>query len=642
LATAEPISAQQDHLNRKLLRVMIVEDSVIDAELVERQLRKAGYDVAALRVDSAAAFAEALATGAWDVIVADYAIPGFGAVPALERLKRSKCDIPFIIVSGAITDEIAVASMRAGAHDYVLKDNIARLVPAIERELKEAASRQQKREAETAVRRLSAIVESSDDAIIGKNLEGIITSWNRRAENLYGYTAAEMLGRSMSILMPSDSQNELPDILRRLAGGESIQQYETRRRRKNGTVVDVALTISPILDPDGKLIGASSIARDITKRKRVEEAIERSARHTQRVLDSLTALVGVLSLDGTLLEANKAALDLAGVAAYEVIGKPFWETRWWRYDPEVQRQVREAITRAALGQAVRYDVAHPTPEGAMVTVDFTLTPMRDDQGQITHLIASAVDISARKQAEQALIRSEKLASVGRMAATIAHEINNPLASAMNLLFLASLDPALSESARKKLELAESELGRVAHITKQTLGFYRESGTPTGLDVPEIVNGVLDVYGSKLKNKSVSIQRRFRSTGPIQAIEGELRQVVSNLVANSIDAINGTGVLHVRTCGPRPGDGKRSMVRLTVADNGVGISSENLKRIFEPFFTTKVAIGTGLGLWVTSELVKKHEGRIRVRSRLGKGTVFSIWLPTERRQQERDAASGAKN
>jgi signal transduction histidine kinase len=196
-------------------------------------------------------------------------------------------------------------------------------------------------------------------------------------------------------------------------------------------------------------------------------------------------------------------------------------------------------------------------------------------------------------------------------------------------------------ARKTVELAETELERVAHLTKQTLGFYRETGTPTGLDLPEIVNGVLDIYGPKLKNKSVSVERQFRSTARIQAIEGELRQVFSNLVANSIDAVNGSGVLHVRTSGPCPGNGMRAMVRLTVADTGAGISAENLKHIFEPFFTTKEAVGTGLGLWVTSELVKKHGGRLRVRSRLGKGTVFSIWVPAERRQQERDTAPDLK-
>jgi PAS domain S-box-containing protein len=936
---------------------MIVEDSEPDALLVERQLKKAGYAVSALRVESAAAFTEALASGNWDVIIADYTVPGFGAVPALEHLKQSSLDIPFIIVSGAITDEIAVASMRAGAHDYVLKDNIARLVPAIEREIREAATRRQKREAEAAVRDLAAIVESSEDAILGKSSSGTITAWNKGAEQLYGYTAKEILGQPMSLLMPPDRPHEWADILQRVSAGESIRQYETRRRKKDGTLIDVAVTISPILGLAGKLIGLSSIARDISKRKRAEEALERSARHTQRVLDNLTAMVGVLSVDGTLLEANKVALDLAAVTSPEVIGKPFWETPWWSYDPGVQYQLRAAIKRAAKGETTRYDVAHATSGGKMMMVDFSLAPLRDHQGQITHLIASSIDITERKQAEQALrsseeklaaellvahhlqqvsteliqtdniealyeqildtavavlnadfasiqmfcaergdgelrllgyrgftaeaarflewvrpdshstcgvalrtrqrvmvpdvqsyefmagsadletytiagiravqttplfsrsgdllgmisthwrephqstasqlraldvlarqaadlidrkqaesalrknkdrlravidnladglivldpsgaaidwnhaalqlhgynergdapvlfsaaadrfdlyrvdgtpvpleqwplarllrgeeicdyelairpkpegqerifsyggtlvrdsdgqilvglltirdithwkkaqlalVRSEKLASVGRMAATIAHEINNPLAAAMNALYLVSIEPSLDVESRKHLELAETELERVAHLTKQTLGFYREAGTPTGLDVPEIIDGVLDIYRPKLTNKSIAIHRKFRCTARVLAIDGELRQIFSNLISNSIDAVDESGVLHLRTSGPHAGEAGNSMVRLTVGDSGVGISEKNAKRIFEPFFTTKDAVGTGLGLWVTSELVKKHGGRIRVRSKIGKGTVFSIWLPAERRQQERESRLG---
>ena len=246
------------------------------------------------------------------------------------------------------------------------------------------------------------------------------------------------------------------------------------------------------------------------------------------------------------------------------------------------------------------------------------------------------DNTARKQTEEALIRSEKLACVGRMAATIAHEINNPLSSALNALYLVKTDPALPECVKGHLALAGQELGRVAHITKQTLGFFREVGDPTAVDIAGVFDSVLDIYGPRLRNKNVTVLRRYRSSTSIHTIEGEIRQIVSNLISNSLDALPRGGRLHVRLFEPQPLHGHRSMVRMTIADDGEGIATENLKRVLEPFFTTKESIGTGLGLWVTSELVKKHEGRMRLKSKLGRGTVVTIWLPMERRGQTRRA------
>ncbi len=367
---------------------------------------------------------------------------------------------------------------------------------------------ERKQAAETSAR-LAAIIQSSADAIIGKDLDGIVFSWNQSAEQIFGYSAEEMIGKSITLIIPPERLDEEAAFLESMRRGEQINHYETVRVHKSGKRIDVSVSISPVFDASGKLFAISKIVRDISDRKRTE---------------------------------------------------------------------------------------------------------------------------------QALIRSEKLASVGRMAATIAHEINNPLASAINAVYLAKTDPALPGSIKSNLALAEQELNRVSHITKQTLGFYKEVGTPAAVDLPGVLDSLLDLYEPRLKSKKISVQRSYHSSIGIRANEGEVRQIVSNIIANSIDALPECGKLHVRLCGPQTLSGHRRMVRLTIADNGEGIVKANMKRIFEPFFTTKKSIGTGLGLWVVSELVKRHEGRLRIRSKPGKGTILTIWLPMERRnwQQRRSA------
>jgi signal transduction histidine kinase len=242
------------------------------------------------------------------------------------------------------------------------------------------------------------------------------------------------------------------------------------------------------------------------------------------------------------------------------------------------------------------------------------------------------DITERRQAEHALIRSEKLASVGRMAATVAHEINNPLAAVTNLLFLVQGAKGLPESARHYLDMADAELQRIAHIARQSLGFYRESDTAAIVRVNEVLQSAVDVMKSKIKAKRAVIEKDWDLDAEVTALAGELRQVFSNLMANSLDAIEhgGTIRLRVSTTAPDFKSGRRR-VRVTIADNGRGIGVSSRLHIFEPFFTTKGAVGTGLGLWVSKQIVDKHSGTIQLRSCTNgerRGTAFSVVLPVD--------------
>jgi signal transduction histidine kinase len=231
--------------------------------------------------------------------------------------------------------------------------------------------------------------------------------------------------------------------------------------------------------------------------------------------------------------------------------------------------------------------------------------------------------------ERALRVTEKLAAAGRLAATVAHEINNPLESVTNFIYLAKINPAVPANVRAYLNSADQELSRVAHIARQTLGFYRDNSRPAWLQLSAIVDDVYTVYQRKLENKSIAFDRRISPDLRLFAVQGELNQVLSNLIANAIDAspFNSRVSVSARASTDRNG---RHVVRLVVADRGEGISPEHRENLFSPFFTTKKEVGTGLGLWITKELVEKAGGSVRLRSRVGdrSGTVVALTYPLQ--------------
>ncbi len=263
--------------------------------------------------------------------------------------------------------------------------------------------------------------------------------------------------------------------------------------------------------------------------------------------------------------------------------------------------------------------------------ELSLSPIRNREGQVTHFVGIQNDVTARVEFEAALRESEKLAAVGRLASSIAHEINNPLESVMNLVYLAQHSEN-REQINHYLATADKELQRVKLITSRSLRFYKQSTRPQAVVCTDLLNSVLDVYQSRLQNHSVSVERRERSTKSFVCMDSEIRQVLNNLVSNAIDAMNSKGGrLLIRTREATEWRSGAHGVLITVADTGTGINSETMKNIYKPFYTTKGIGGTGLGLWISSEIVDRHHGRLitRSRQREGKsGTVFELFLPCQ--------------
>jgi PAS domain S-box-containing protein len=523
----DPKLDQVQPVSKRQLNVLLVEDNVDDALLLERHLRRNGFDPSITRIETAPDMCSVLAEvpaqphlhlNAPYIVLADYNLPNFSGPEALGILKASGIDIPFIMMSGAISEEAAVESMRAGAQDYVTKQNLTRLVPAIERELREAEARRNRVAAELALReseaRFHRLVEAMPLGLLIGEASGRVIYANGAIERMLGYSAAAVAA---------------------------------------GSSADVnALTLTSICS---------------TLEATIAEAIH----------------------DGSHLTA------------------PF-----------------EAVCVTATGESI-----HVLVGIALLNPDQT-----PQHRQVAAFIA---DLTLQKKSEEVLRQTEKLAIAGRLAASIAHEINNPLEAITNCLYLVA-QGELGENSRNYLEMAQNELDRVAKITMQTLRFYRRSSRPVRTDLRELIDSVLDLLDRRLKEQEIVVQRQYRDLPLVLAHEGEIRQVLANLVGNAIDALPVAGHLILR-CAPAhdwvsgvPG------IRVTVADTGTGMDDATQSRIFEPFFSTKGITGTGLGLWISKDIVEKHKGRLDVWSRQRtdggpSGTVFTMFLPVESGETE---------
>ena len=289
------------------------------------------------------------------------------------------------------------------------------------------------------------------------------------------------------------------------------------------------------------------------------------------------------------------------------------------------------VFKASRGIEDIYELTYIRKDGSRFPAVVSITALRDAQNAIIGYLLIGTDNTARKLAEEALLQGEMLASAGRMAASIAHEINNPLEAVMNTLYLVRTTADLPEQAREYLDIADGELMRVAHITRQTLGFYREFTEATSNSVSALMASVVDLLQAKIKSTGTTVTQRCDVGLQVMGVAGELRQVLANLLTNSLDSIGRSGSIVLRgSASINPDDGRRR-VRITVADCGHGMGAATMKQIFDPFFTTKGSVGTGLGLWVCKQLVDKNGGSIRVRSNMDAergGTTFSVVLPED--------------
>ena len=722
----------------KSLRVLIIEDYEDDALSLVRELQRGGYEVEFERVETAEAMQSALMQKTWDLILTDYTLPGFNALQALEVLKASGLDLPFILVSGTIGEDTAVAALKAGANDFLIKGNFARLVPAIERELQEAKTRREHKRAQEALKSSETryrLAARAINAVIWEwDTKTKERMWSENVQSVFGYTPEEIDTEAAwwdEHIHPEDRERVVADIYALRQSTGTIWADEYRFLRRDGSTAYIADRGYVERDADGKplrMIGAMS---DITERKRAEEQVRAQAARLKVLADASKAFatsvqdyqgmldlvarqiaealggvsgVRLLSDDGEWLEMasiydmDAEALELARILS----DQPLVRRNEPNFSPHIlqssQPLLLPGVTEDQLRALVKPEhwpklknvASHSwllAPMGArgqdigMLVIsrkpglpafdeqDLSLAQDLADRAALTISNARLFkqvqnELSERKQAEEALqnrneeikIMSQqlwqtaKLATMGELAASIAHELNNPLAtvSLRTEMLLAQFSPNAPQS--RSLQIIDSEVKRMSALVANLLQYSRGSSSQIStVDVREEVANTLElIYYHLRKYNILTVQELSPETPLVQADRQQLRQVFLNLYSNAADAMPQGGTLTIRTWpGEKPDLDMTAPLRLTatpslglplsnlpqmfieISDTGEGISLERLERVWEPFFTTKPeGKGTGLGLAICRRIIHEHGGTIEIMSDgvPGKGTTVRITLP----------------
>ncbi len=462
-------------------------------------------------------------------------------------------------------------------------------------------------------------VERVTIGMVMLDLEGRVRYANTAYCEMSGYAATKLLNRRfVSLEHPEERAEVRPQLIRLLRGEQDNLRLPTRHLRKDGSVLWVNVSVSLLRDGKGEPQSAIAVIEDVTPQHRSEDALQVIRAEQLQLMEAIPQMVWVTGPAGEPEYVNERWRVFTRAVPTE---EPFGGLDLiHEEDRERAAEIFADALRTERSYELEYRMRHA--DGSYRWVLTRAQPLTDALGKLAHWFGSSMDIHERKVAESLLRRTEKLAAAGRLAASVAHEINNPLEAVGNLLYLALHEQGLPAVSKRYLGLANEELRRVGNIVSQTLGFYREAGGPQSLDLCALANDVLSLYQRKFDARQIRVTRSMESV-MVEGVAGELRQVVANLLSNALDAMEPYGVLavEVRT--------HRDEVRMSVSDTGHGIAKPVLDHIFEPFFTTKKDAGTGLGLWVSKGIVEKHQGRLDVVSSQeadDHGTAFVVTLP----------------
>ena len=678
------------------LRALILEDNPFDLELIVHELRRAGFDPDFQHADNQADYV-AFLDASLDVILADYSLPQFDATQALSILQQHDLDIPFIVVTSSVSEEAAVEAMKLGAADYLIKDRLTRLGPAVEQALEAKRLRAERRRTQQEIRRrnreltlLNRVISASAE---GLDEQGVLQVACQELATALGllHTVAVMINRDWraATVVGEHCADGCPAIL-----GQSIPLVE-------GITEDELMALSPLSvdertdDPrlgmirslvadsrlssmvffpllvDGDVSGGLGLGLDRDRR-----LVQEDHDLVQSVADQLS---GVLSRAHLAQEHRRWMTAIAQTADSVIVtdsqgvildvNAGFEVTTGYSRDEAVGQNVSmlESVPgqgldrdRASVAETAEPDwrgrVVNCKKDGVLYTVDVSITPIKDESGQTTSYVHVQRDVTHELELEQRYMQAQKMEAVGRLAGGIAHDFNNLLTAITGYTDLLLDDAAQDDPNSEDLYEISRAARRAATLTHQLLAFSRKQVMqPKLLDLNVLVRDVRRMLGRLIGEDIVLETELARDLGKVRADPGQLEQVVMNLAVNARDAMPDGGQLEIRTadvelgadfCREHPGSTPGPYVLLSVTDTGTGMDENVLSHLFEPFFSTKEpGKGTGLGLATAYGIVKQSNGFIAVSSQLGEGSTFEVYLPrasgkSQSLEARRDAAPSA--
>jgi PAS domain S-box-containing protein len=623
------------------IRVVIVEDNPSDAELMLRELRRAGFDPDWQRVETETGFSASLSPEP-DLILSDYALPHFSGLKALQFLRKRELKIPFILVSATMGEETAVAAMRQGAADYLLKDRLARLGPAVKQALEQGKLRQDRERAEEATReseeRMRAVLESALDCVITMDHEGRVVEFNPAAEKTFGYERNRVVGQLLAdlIIPPAHRKQHARGLKHYLTTGKAPvlgKRIELTGMRSDHSEFPVELAITRIGSQEPPMF--TGFIRDITEQK---HAAERSRDQADIINRAHDAIVVRDFETNRITFWNAGAQRLYGWTPEEAVGRSISELIF--ADPGEFEPLAKIL--ASTGE-FRGEIRQITKDKKALIVDARATLVRDLDDSPRSVLIINTDITEHKKLETQLLRAQRLESIGTLASGVAHDLNNILAPI--LMGAAVLHRSeMSKGDEAILSTIETCAQRGADIVKQVLTFARGAeGERLVLEVVPLIKDVAKIAGETFPKKITVRTSYSESLWATLGDPTQLHQVLLNLCVNARDAMPAGGTLTLAAenfpvdehyASMTPGAKAGPHVRFEVTDTGMGIPPQNMDKIFDPFFTTKeLGHGTGLGLSSVIGIVKSHGGFMSVYSEVGRGTTFRVNLPAEVGQVE---------
>ena len=497
-----------------------------------------------------------------------------------------------------------------------------------------------RKQAETTLRKseawLQTLFDSAAEFIFVINPRGTIISANHYVYNHSGYDAGVVIGKNIKDFLSEESQI-ICDCNFRGLRERGYNRADIEFVCKDGRVLQMECSATAVPDEHGKFTNFLIIQRDVTERKQAENALADSERRFRAIFDSSYQLICLLEPDGTLVKANQTALDLGGLRIDDVIGRPFWETHWWRYSTEVRNRLKAAVMEAAQGTSVGYEENVLGANNVIRTIEFTLNPVKNQQGEVVFIISEGRDVSDRKQAEEERQRHRqeiahviRLGTMGEIASSMAHELNQPLAALASYcdaaMALARALPDPPQGIFDILERAAEQAHRAGDIIRHLREFVGKGNDAIrALDLDRVIETLGVLLGAELKTAKVTLEQQLGCQGrEVMANKVQIEQVLVNMVMNSVEAIEdarttgGKVVLRTRLL-------EDDSVEVTVTDDGPGVDPDMFERMFNSFQTSK-ASGMGMGLSISRSIIEAHGGKIWADGQRRDGAVFGFSLP----------------